>query len=354
VLRLHRWIAFSAGLVLMLNALSGLVLLAGRPLDEALHRELFRVVPQTTKVPLETIRQALQPQHGRQTLILRPPREPDAALSVDVRGDKGWEGQLFIDPYSGRVLGARDRFDLGLNGLFELHSTLLSGNLGKGLLALCALAFAVMLASGLWMWWPLRWRTAFKVTLKGGRLRSLFDLHRVGGALLGAWVLTVSVATGGVLAWRPATAWVQRLAGQTTSEAPPLAASPLKTRATVDELLRQAEAALPGGTVGSIQLPAKPTQAVRVRKKVDGDPHPNGLGTLWLDPRTGEVLRVDRWNAFSWVFTLHSGHLAGAIGLVITAVSGLALLGFGVSGTALWWTRRQARMQPRAGLAASR
>jgi uncharacterized iron-regulated membrane protein len=352
VLKLHRWIALSVGLVLMLNAFTGLVLLAGRPLDEALNPHLFKVEPQPPGVSLESIRQSLQAESARQTLIIRPGRAPEDALTADVRGDSGWEGQVFIDPYTGRRLGARDRFNIGLNGLFELHSTLLSGSFGKGLLALCAAGFGVMLLSGLTMWWPIRWRMAFKVVLGTGRVRSLFDLHRVGGALLGVWVLVVSATTGGVLAWRPATAWFNQLVGNPTTEAPkvPAGAPAVGTSLpTVDALLQQAEAALPGGRVGSIQLPAKASQAVRVRKKVDGDPHPNGLSTVWLNARTGEVLRVDRWNSYSWFYTMHAGHLGGAVvGTVVTAVSGLSLLGFGVTGTWLWWLRRKTRSSPAA------
>jgi uncharacterized iron-regulated membrane protein len=357
VIRLHRWIALSAGLVLMLNAFTGLVLLSGRPLDEAFHPHLFKVVPQPTKLPLETIARQLRADFPHQGFTLHPPRESDRSLDVSVRGDGGWEGRVLIDPYSGERLGQRDRFGLNLDGLFELHSSLLADNTGRTILGLAASCMAVMFLSGLYLWWPIRWRQAFVVTLSGPRLRSLFDLHRVAGATLGLWVLTC-VLTGGYLAYRPAQQWVNQLAGAKPLQAPKLAsagASSIAPGRTLDQLVSTGDAALPGGTIGSIVLPAKQTSPVRLRKKMAGDPHPTGLSSIWLDPRSGQVLRVDRWNMLapgerttSWLYPLHSGQLAGAIGVVITAGGGLSLLGFGVSGSWLWWLRRTAKRPKRA------
>jgi uncharacterized iron-regulated membrane protein len=115
-------------------------------------------------------------------------------------------------------------------------------------------------------------------------------------------------------------------------------------------MVATANAALPGGVVGYVGLPAKPTAPVRIRKKLDDDLHPNGLSSVWLHPLTGEVMRVDRWSdldigarSYTWIYPLHAGKLAGVIGVLATALGGLLLFGFGVSGTWLWWLRRRMR-----------
>ena len=84
-----------------------------------------------------------------------------------------------------------------------------------------------------------------------------------------------------------------------------------------------------------------------LRQKLADDPHPYGLSSVWLHPQSGGIVRVDSWRALApgeravvWIYPLHSGQLGGAIGVVITAVGGLTLLGFGISGTWLWWLRR--------------
>jgi uncharacterized iron-regulated membrane protein len=348
LLKVHRWLALTAGLLLLLNAVTGTLLLAARPLDRALNPDLFSVVPGTSRVSLESLRQSLVHEFGiKASLTLRPPRQPDASLNVSVR-NSAWEGQVYFNPYTGARLGARGKTEGWVNTLFEFHSALLSGEAGKRVLAFDGLIMLGMLVTGYLLWWPIRWRGAFRVTLNAGTLRALLDLHRFGGAVLGLWVL-VCVASGTWMAWRPISQWVTQAAGQTPVVAPavPLAKGEAMT---VDQLLARADAALPGGVIGSIQLPAKPTAPVRVRKKLPDDPHPNGLSSIWLNPRSGEVLQVDRWDAldvgaklFAWIYPLHAGQLAGALGVLATAAGGLLLTGFGVSGTWLWWLRRRMR-----------
>lgn len=355
LLKVHRWLGLTAGLLLMLNALTGSLMLGARPLDRALNAQLFRVpvpanIQASQAVPLEAIRQLLVAEFGsRAGFTLRPGREPGESLLVYVRSD-GWEGQVFFNPYTGRKLGAREEHEGFANALFEFHSALLSGEAGKRVLAFNALTMLVMLLTGLLLWWPARRRGAFAISLRGGLLRSLFDLHRVAGVVFGLWVM-VCVATGAWMAWRPISQWVTQAAGQKQLLAPPARPATEGRFATVDDMVASANAAMPGGIVGYIGLPAKPAAAVRIRKKLDDDPHPNGLSSVWLHPRTGEVLRVDRWTAldigarsYAWIYPLHAGLLAGAIGVAATAAGGLLLFGFGLSGTWLWWLRRRMRV----------
>lgn len=352
LLKVHRWLGLTAGLLLMLNALTGAMMLAARPLDRALHAQLFEVAASGNAVPVEDIRQSLLREFGGEaSFTLRPPRQPDESMLVHVRSTT-WKGQAYYDPYTGARLGAREEHEGFANLLFEFHSALLSGDTGKKVLAFNTLTMLLMLLTGLLLWWPRRWRGAFAVNLRSGLFRGLSDLHRVGGVLLGGWIL-VCVASGTWMAWRPISQWVTQVAGQ-KALAPPLVPAAAQGRAaTADEMLATANTALPGGLVGYLGLPAKPTTAVRVRKKLADDPHPNGLSSVWLHPQTGAVLRVDRWTQldigarlYAWVYPFHAGLLAGALGVVATAAAGLVLFGFGVSGTWLWWLRRRMRASP--------
>jgi uncharacterized iron-regulated membrane protein len=356
LVKIHRWLGLTAGLLLMLNAFTGSLMLGARPLDRVLNAQLFEVKPAGQAVPLETLRQSLLADYGSKArFTIRPPREPEESILVYVTSDS-WEGQAHYDPYSGRKLGAREEHEGFANALFEFHSALLAGDTGKTVLAFNTVTMLAMLVTGVLLWWPARsWRGAFSVSLKGGLLRSLFDLHRVGGVVLGAWVL-VCVLTGTWMAWRPVSQWVTQVAGQQQVLPPTVKAgsAPQGRAATADEMVATANAALPGGVVGYLGLPAKPTAPVRIRKKLDDDPHPNGLSSVWLHPHTGEVIRVDRWSdldvgtrSYAWIYPLHSGKLAGVVGVLATAAGGLLLFGFGVSGTWLWWLRRRMRMPKR-------
>lgn len=347
-IKVHRWLGLTVGLMLVLNAVTGALMLGVRPLDKAINAHLFEVTPRGATVPLEDIRRSLSAEFGAGAgFTIRPPRVPDESVLVYVRTPK-WEGQAFYDPYDGKRLGARAEDEGFAGALFEFHSALLAGDTGKAVLTFNALTMLLMLVTGALLWWPARWKGAFAVKLKTGLPRALFDLHRVAGAVLGLWVM-VCVATGTWMAWRPISQLLTQAVGQ-KQVTPPQVGPASGGTATVDDMVARANAALPGGVVGYVGLPAKPSAPVRIRKKLEDDPHPNGLSSVWMHPRTGEILRVDRWTQldigarlYAWIYPLHAGKLGGAVGVIATAIGGIVLFGYGVTGTWLWWLRRRMR-----------
>lgn len=364
----HRWFGLTLGPVLVLAAFTGSLLTVARPLDEWLHPKLFRVTPQVSvgagiaerrvevgtdgTVILERVRRQLASEFGRgASFRLRPPRQADDSLQAQVSG--AWDGVVYFDPRTAVELGRRgDRQGL-VNLLFVLHSTLLMGEAGKTILAMASLAYLFLLISGLVLWWPTRWRHAWTVKLGSGSMRALFDLHRVGGSLLGLLV-AVSVASGAYMAWRPLSAAVTALSGVPARGAPTLLAAPAgiavpARAAPLDLHVMNACAVMRAGRVALVQISASPSQPVRVRLKLPDDPHPMGLSSVWLHPVTAQVLAVQRWDrldpgarAYSVIYPLHIGELGGPIHIFAVALLGFALAGFGVSGILLWWRRRKA------------
>ena len=172
-LKVHRWIGLSLGPVLALTALLGAVLVVALPIDRYAHPELF--VARNTAVaapalPLEPLRQRLVAEFGPDTnLTLRPPRNPGETLWVYVRGP--WDGTLYLDPATGAEQGRRGSHEGAYNLLFELHSSLLLEDTGKGILAFVALAYLLMLITGVVLWWPTRWPPSLRIALDRGLLR---------------------------------------------------------------------------------------------------------------------------------------------------------------------------------------
>lgn len=349
-LKLHRWLALSLGLVLAVVGLLGSALTITGPLDRKAHPELFRADSGRPLAAgtMEQLRQRLATEFGAPaTLTFRPPREAGETLRVSVRGP--WHGNIYVDPATGREQGRRGENEGLHNVVFELHSALLMEETGKAVLAVAALAYVVLLVTGLVLWWPARWRGALRIVLDRGATRALFDLHRVGGAVLGVLV-AVSVLSGAYMAWRPLSAAVTAAAGRVPLKPPAVAAPAAAARVPLDEAARQAHLLFPDALLGYVQLSTGDRQAVRVRLKLPDDPHPNGLTSVWLHPHSGDVLRVDPWytldpgaRAYTVVYPLHSGELGGVPHTVLTALLGLVLFGFAVSGVWLWWQRRSAR-----------
>lgn len=364
----HRWVGLTLGSILILAAFTGALMTVARPLDEWVHADLFRVAPQASAVPglpghriesgadgegvLERVRQQLASEFGPgASLRLRPPQQPDDSLWARVSGP--WDGMVYFHPRTAVELGRRGEHQVLVNLLFDLHSALLMGEAGKTILAMASLAYLLLLISGLVLWWPVRWRHAWTVKTSAGSTRALFDLHRVGGSLLGL-LIAVSVVSGAYMAWRPLSAAVTVLSGVPAMTVPRLPAAPdasvVAVRAApLDVHVMNARAAMPAGRVAFVQVSALPRQPVRVRLKLPDDPHPIGLSSVWLHPVTAQVLAVQRWDqldpgarAYSVMYPLHIGELGGPLHTFAAAILGIALTGFGVSGIWLWWRRRRA------------
>lgn len=354
-LKIHRWVGLTLGPVLAFVALLGAVLVVGSPIDRRVNSELFvarssgDAVAAAAALPLEPLRQRIVAEFGPDTNItLRPPRTPDETLWVLVRGK--WSGTLYLDPATGVEQGRRGTQQGAYALVYKIHSSLLLDSTGKAILAFVALSYLFLLVTGLVLWWPARWPPSLRIVLDRGLLRGLFDLHRTGGAVLGL-LIAVSVATGAYMAWRPLGGYISAALGQQPVKAPTIAkGSADGPRMPLDELVARAQQVFPGQPIGYVLVPGKADRPVRVRFRLPDDPHPNGISSAWLNPVTGDVLAVRKWQQLDTgngmvavVFPLHTGELGGVLHEIVTALLGLALGGLGVSGVWLWWRRRAER-----------
>lgn len=360
-LKFHRWTALSLGWLLAFAALLGGLLTIAKPLDRWAHPELFLQQPagaQAAAASLEQVRQRLRGEFGEQAAYtFRPPRQPSDTLWVYVRGP--WEGVVFHDAATGSERGRRGEHEGLYNLLFELHSSLLLGDTGKAVLTICALAYLLLLLTGLVLWWPARWPPSLRVRWGAGAHKLLFDLHNVGGVLLGL-ALAVAVASGAYMAWPPLRASVSGLAGQAPAAPPQVRPAAAVGAQPLDTLVAIAQRQFPDAMVGYVQVPAQAMRPVRVRLKLPDDPHPNGLSSVWLHPATAEVLAVHRWSqldaghwAVSFIYPLHTGELGGGPLIALVGVLGLGLAALAVTGLWLWWKRRPRRRGAAAPGAAS-
>lgn len=342
-LKVHRWLGLSLGIVLLVAAATGSAMLIADPLDKALNAPLFRA-PNASKVDYPTVVTRLKEDTGPgASLTLRPPRSEGETLQANVRG--GWSGTIFMDPATGEVLGHRAESGTVVGFLFTLHSSLLGGETGKAVLTLAAFAYVLMLVSGIYLWWPVRWSQAFTIRWTASKLRTWFDWHRVTGAVLGMLVL-ISVVSGAYMAWPPLAQSVTKLSGASLASPPAVVGGPPQAEA-IGRAVDMALTAFPQAMVGYVQVPAKAHQPIRVRLRLPDDPHPNGLTSVWLHPDTTQILQINRWSeldpgtrAYAYIYPLHTGELWGWVWTVLTFFIGIALSAYAITGLWIWWRRR--------------
>jgi uncharacterized iron-regulated membrane protein len=275
--------------------------------------------------------------------------DPNSSATVAM----GREGQFFVNPYTGEILGDGSK---GWRNFFKVNEDLhrwlaISGDgrtVGKAINDVCNLAFFFLALTGIYIWFPRRlaW-TNFKQVIwfrrgLGGKARD-FNWHNT----IGFWTSTVLIIltlTGAVISYQWAGNLVYTLTGnevpkpgapQTQQEQP----KGLNLPQNINDIWQKAEA---HGNWKSISL-RLPITNDSVGFTIDEGIYANKFGrsSLTLDAKSGEV---KTWEPYgeqnsgrqlrSWIRFTHTGESFGFIGQFIAflaCVGGAFLVWTGIS-----------------------
>lgn len=381
--QIHMWVGLILGLLLALLGLSGSILVY----DDAIG-ELLAPVPRATaqgeELPLSKIIEAARAAAGRGAMQIGLAREAGDPVSVRVTKPRAGEGggrgegrgerrpadvqragaqggpqsatQVFIDPVSGAVLGARKaQLPPILAFSHQLHGNFLMGREGRQFVGWLGVAMLALGVTGLALWWPKRgqWKYAFLVRRTAKGLRFHRELH----AATGIWffVVFMIVSFSGVVIAFPSTFGLagggQAGGGVTFNlrEGPQI--TPVAGAAAIgaDEALAMARAAMPDATPTSLSLPIRPDRTIMVNMLAHGAVN----ATVYIDPwRARVVAKRDPSQSFmAWQRPLHQGSGLGAIWKALVFLSGLVPALFVITGVIMWLKKRKRHLPMTAVLA---
>ena len=100
--------------------------------------------------PNQQITAALAAIDGGKFLSYRLPQAADEAVAINVQAESNW--QVFVNPYTGDVLGKQRTDQMLMNIVKTLHGELLLGTVGSILVELAACWAIVLIATGLYLW----------------------------------------------------------------------------------------------------------------------------------------------------------------------------------------------------------
>lgn len=369
-----RW-HFYAGLVilplLMLMALTGGLYLFRGEIDALVYKPLTTVADGPRTISPQAWVDAAQRTGLGRVVQLTAPADGTASARLTVEAADGARRDVFVDPHEARVLG-----DIPSGGIMQvvkrLHSLDLAGKVANLLVEIVAGWAIVMVATGLFLWWP-RGQSGGIVSVRGAPRQRLFwrDLHAVTG-LFAAGVILFLAVTG--MPWSAVWgAQVRKLtndagwgaprppagATQTWShaehggdDATPWAMqgmdmamhhAPASSTPTLDQVVDGLDAAgLPRPYVVSIpQAPGKAWSATH-----SGD-HVENTRTIYFDGANGVLLddvAFDRYGpaakAISWGISVHQGQEYGPVNRYLMLLGCIAVWLLGISATIMWWKRR--------------
>lgn len=370
---LHLCAGLAAAAVILVMSATGVLLTYEQQLIEwADGHRVVPPAPAVARLGVETLAARVFDVRGAwpSSISLRADREAPASLSF------GRESTLFVDPYTGAVLGegsrkARAFFRTVTDWHRWLGATGEGRGTGRAVTGAANLAFLLLVLSGIYLWWPARLtsRHLRPVTLFTGGLRGKardFSWHNVFG-FWAALPLVFVVASGVVISYPWANALVQRLAGSTPDRAggrPGGAMSEASSGAPslsgLDRAWARAEAEVPGWQTLTVRVPAAPEApwAFSIDTST-GARRPDTRTQLTVDRATATILKRDGYDAvpagrraIGWLRFIHTGEAFGLAGQTVAGLASLAGVMLSWTGVALALRRfaawRRRRAHPRA------
>ncbi|MGI2902890.1 PepSY-associated TM helix domain-containing protein [Tolypothrix sp. VBCCA 56010] len=352
VFYLHQYIGFFVGLVLVIVGLTGSLLVFEQDFDHFMIAQQYGIItPQQVQLSPESVVNTIEKKYAARSDLhlfrIYLPDTPSSPYVGQLSSTDEQRTEVFINPYTGKIIGERisDKTLIGI--LLELHYSLMAGETGTIIVGVAAFLMCILTITGLVLW-P-GWRkliAGFKIKLDAHPQRANFDIHKVAGIITVVFLFFTGF-TG--FCWNFYSFTEPIIYAVTfTPLAAELVSKPIPGKSTLKltEQLKIADAALPGAVTKSIYFPGKPEDALQIRMKLPQESSDYGNSNVYLDQYSGEVLRVDNGlkmplgdrvlNSFT---PLHYGTFGGLATRILYVFVGLAPLILFLTGFLMYWYR---------------
>ena len=347
--QIHLYTGLIAGLYAVLISVTGSALVFQPQFRDWQDREFTEVAGSGPHISVGQALAAVQKAHPDfHIMSIRPPATMNSPFRISAQHMGG--NEFFINPFTGVIIGQGHTRKDFVSWLQQLHFNLLSGKTGRLVNGVGGLMLVLLSATGLVIWWPGVagfWR-AMNINWRARWERVNYDIHSSIGFFTLAFTLVISL-TGAYYAWPEQTKdLVSRFSPmRQRAVAPRLPARPKGRDVPVDLLVENARKAVPGAWVSMIMLSHGAGQPVKVTLMNGGAREYQNANYVYLDPWTGDVVRVDAVSTRSagdaivaWIGPLHFGTFGGGTPLyVLWMLLGLSPAVLGVSGILMWWNR---------------
>lgn len=344
VIRLHRWLGLSVGLVFVLIGLSGTILAYAPAIEDAIYPVLARPLPANWRTHRARVLATLERRHPDDILIVRFPGSVHSAYQLYLTDGS----QIYVDPTTGQTLVSRAALGDPVMIARALHTELLAGATGERVLGWLGFAMLALLATAVWTWWPRRggWRANFKRPRSMRLVPQLAWWHKtvgVAGITLLAFITLTGVA---LIFYLPTQAVLTATLGGRPPSPPVVVTAPATGSIDWPAVFATLDRALPQGRTVYFYPPHAADAPLRFRKRMPGELHPYGRSVVELS-RDGRLVYAHDvsaagagMRATNDIYPLHSGRAGSPVWRIIVAAVGVAPLFFFVTGLWLWYSRR--------------
>ena len=259
---------------------------------------------------------------------------------------------VFINPYTGAILGTLKSGDRLMGFMKDLHGNLLTGKVGTKVVELTSCWVGMLMTTGLIMWWP-RGKTGVMGTLipRLTKNKRLFwrDLHAVPAFYFSFFIIFLIISgLPWTDVWGEAFHTIQR---DLKMSAPAgFHSRELKSKyfmgaeqISIDQVIAEAKGRGYQGEL-NVKIPHNIRDTYAIQRNSDD---PAERPSMHFDQYTGKVLAASDWEkvpllakSVSYGIKLHRGEYFGVWNLVLVLVTTLVLIFMAISGIVLWLQRR--------------
>lgn len=364
---IHAWVGLVVALFILLVSATG-TLTAFKPEIEWLLTPALRAEPAAGMASLDGILGEVSqnnPDYVVKSIDLQHGRRWAHVVRVQRAGAQPADGEVFVNPYTGKVQGERfglapgeviKRFhtNLWLNfagGKWGLIGRMIVGFLGFTLVVLSVTGFII---------YRRKFRGLFRIRLRHGRRTFFSDFHKV----LGIWTIGFNLIMGStatVFAIKDSSHFFGEGKGGRISSgkvAKPKDVEAIGASGSLDIAVARAESAVPGMTVQRVSIPQRANEAAKVSGSVSGAVLPQQKVNIEVMASDGTVGKISdgRQSSAGEKFInvlkhLHFAELTEGYGTfaeyglkILWVILGLSPGLLSLSGAMMYFLRKRARI----------
>jgi len=363
---LHLWLGIASGLVVLVVAGTGSLLVFEEELEHAFRSSFFYVEApaNTSRQPLDNLTAYVLRENPKYK-VLTIGVEPEANRSIVYLLVKGKPKEIknqryvAVNPYSGQIISSVAGNKRFFSVVLQLHRYLCMGETGKIITGISCSIFTILILTGLILWWPKRnnRKQRFRVKWDASFKRLNWDLHAVFGFYVHIMLFVIAV-TGLIWSYK----WVNNLLylafdGNTKQQkivAP--TSKPVENTgiAYLDKIVATTNEKLPYEGKITIRFADSDTLAVSAAKE-NRARHDNVSDFLYFEAGTAKLLKVRLYDnesagtiARRWVYPIHTGSFYGWPTKIIALIAALVAFTLPISGFLIWIGRKKKKPTAKA------
>src|SRR5215216_809245 len=343
----HLPVGVIAGVVILIMCVTGVLLSYEKQITSWADTLGYRSAPPAPEIkhlPVETLIAKARDARGASPTAVTIKSDPEAPAEIAF----GRETTLFVNPYSGAILGegsqkVRSFFRTVTDWHRWLGAKGDNRNVARAITGACNLGFLFLVASGFYLWWPRNWNLRALRNVMWFRRRLSwkardFNWHNVIG-FWSAGPLFVVVLSAVVISYTWAGNLVYRIVGETppapraNQPAAPSGANK-ETASPVDNLDSawiRAEQQVNDWRSISLQLPASASAPLTFSIDSGNGGQPQKRAQHVLDRASGNVVRWEPFSSYTQGRQLRSilrfAHTGEVVGIVGQTIAGLVSTG---------------------------